>query len=317
MTKNKNFISIIIPSFNEGQSINELLALLLELKKRNEFKFEVIFVDDGSSDKTQQIIEKNSKIKELNFTYIKFFKNKGKTNSLVEGISKSSSEIIATIDADLQDDPFEIFKLLKKLNEGYDFIVGKKFNRLDPLFSKKIPSFFFNKLIKILFNIKISDINSGLKVFKKEIFYETHLTNDFHRLMPLIAHINGYEVAEIPVNHKKRKYGKSKYGAMRIINGINDMLYVLYLKYFSIKPLHFYGFIGVFFSVISITTISYLFKEWISGNSIGDRPLLIFSVLSIITSIFSFMIGFLAQITYENKNPDKYFKYKKIVKKYK
>jgi len=314
--KNLNkFISLIIPSFNECESITELISQLKELKEKEDLNFEIIFIDDGSTDETESIIENHKNIKDLNLIFIKFYKNIGKTNALSEGINQSSGDIIVTIDADLQDDPFEIPKLIKKIYEGYDFVVGKKHNRLDPLFSKKIPSYFYNLLIKSLFNIKINDINSGLKVFKKEIFNEYYLTNDFHRLMPLIAHINGYKVTEISVNHKKRKYGKSKYGTMRIVNGINDMLYILYLKYFAIKPLHFYGLIGIFFSIVSLTTISYLFSEWASGNSIGTRPLLIFSVLSIITSIFSFMIGFLAQSNYENMTPKRQFKYKKRIKK--
>ena len=315
MKKIKKLISIIIPSYNEADSISELISLLIELKKKSNLNIEVIFIDDGSDDKTESIIGNQKNIKIFNLIYIKFFKNTGKTNALSEGINNSSGEIIATMDADLQDDPFEIPKLLKKIEEGYDFVVGKKYNRLDPLVSKKIPSFFFNFLIRFLFKIKISDINSGLKVFKKEIFNDQNLSNDFHRVMPLIAHINGYKVTEVPVNHKKRKYGKSKYGLMRIVNGINDMLYILYLKYFAIKPLHFYGLVGIFFSIISLSTISYLFFEWISGNSIGTRPLLMFSILSIITSIFSFMIGFLAQSNYENIALKRQFKYKKKIKK--
>lgn len=306
-------ISFVIPSYNEAGSLKELLHKLSDYFAKNKsYQYDILLIDDGSTDETYEIIQNLKGIFKNKLLYVRFYKNFGKTIALAEGFERANGDYIITMDADLQDDPNEIDKIIKKLNLGYDLVIGRKKKRQDAFLTKKIPSYIFNLMIKILFKIEINDINSGFKGYKKDLAKNLKLSNDFHRLIPLISHIYGYSITEVDVNHRKRKYGKSKYGFLRFFNGIIDFLYLLYFKYFVFKPLHFYGFTGLLFSFVGFSILTYLFVIWVNGSSIGTRPLFSISILAVILGLFSFMIGFVAQKVNQNGSFIKIIK-KKVI----
>lgn len=285
--------SFVIPLYNEEGSLEELYEKVCFAGNSLKMPFEIIFIDDGSTDSSSDILlqiqNKDRKVK-----VIKFRVNYGKSTALKEGFNLSSGEIVITLDADLQDDPAEIKNLIKKMDEGYDMVSSWKKNRNDPL-SKTIPSKIFNFVVGAFSGIKLHDFNSGLKVYKKEVLSNIQLYGELHRFIPVIVFNQGFKITEIPVVHHVRKFGVSKYGFSRIPKGFFDFLTVLFLTKYESHPLHFFGFIGSLMTFLGIIFGIYLTYLRFSGYTIGNRPLLFLTMLLIVSGLQFIFTGLLAE----------------------
>ena len=292
-------LSIIIPIFNEAES---LPSLFKELKSEfgNSSSVEIVFVNDGSTDSSQQSIERaildNSAWKMINL-----YRNYGKSVALQAGIECSSGEIIGTLDADLQDDPKEIAKLID-LSDKFDLVIGWKKNRLDPL-EKRIASKIFNFFIRVFSGLKIKDSNTGIKIFKREVAESLNLYGGRHRYIPLLAHQKNFSVGEVAVNHRKRKFGDSKYGSERYKHGFFDFLTILFLGKYMDRPLHFFGMVGFITILSGISAEFYvLYLKYFLQHSFQQHiAMIIFGSLLIITGVQLFTFGLVGEIIV-NKN---------------
>jgi len=292
-------LSIIIPVFNEAES---LPALFNELK--NEFGIsshvQIVFVNDGSTDNSQKIIEKAIS-ENSSWKMVGLYRNYGKSVALQAGIESSSGELIATLDADLQDDPKELIKLIDK-SKKYDLVVGWKINRLDPL-EKRIASKIFNFFIRVFSGLKIKDSNTGIKIFKREVAESLNLYGGRHRYIPLLAHQKNFSVAEVAVKHRKREFGESKYGTERYKHGFFDFLTILFLGKYMDRPLHFFGMIGfltILAGIIAEFYVLYL-KYFLQESFQQHIAMIIFGSLLIITGVQLFTFGLIGEIIV-NKN---------------
>ena len=297
-----NLVSVIIPVYNEAESINDLYSeIILGLNNNN---VEIIFIDDGSTDNSVGIIRKIVEI-DVNVKLIRLYKNFGKADALSEGFLNCTGKYVITMDADLQDDPAEIPNLISKLEEGWDMVSGWKKKRNDPL-EKKIPSKIFNRITCFFTGVNIHDFNCGLKAYRKEVVKSLELYGGLHRYIPALAKQMGYTVSEIVVNHRERKFGVSKYGGTRYFHGFFDLLTVLFLGSYLRRPLHFFGKLGLLMFIGGMGISSYLTYGWFNGIWIGDRPIFFLGILLIILSVQFFSIGFLGDIVVklvgQNKN---------------
>lgn len=270
-------ISIVIPLFDEESNIEKLYTQLKVVLKDLDKRYELIFVDDGSTDNSFSILE-NFHRKDNAVKVVQFRRNFGKSAALSVGFKYAKGKIIITMDADLQDDPREIPNFIRKLDEGYDIVSGWRFKRRDS-FSKTFPSKLFNYLTSLLTAIKIHDFNCGFKVCKKEVVEDINVYGELHRYIPVLAHWKGYKVGEIRVRHSLRGGGRSKYGLERLFRGFTDLLTVLFLTRYAKRPLHLFGAIGVLFFSIGVIINLYLLLLKILGQGIGERPLLFLGVL--------------------------------------
>lgn len=286
--------SYIIPLYNEEESIPELFVSLQEIAEKLNPDYEVIFVDDGSTDKSTEKIAMLSR-NDPKVKLISFRKNTGKSIALQTGFNEANGDIIITLDADLQDDPTQIPKLLTKINEGYDLVSGWKENRKDPL-NRLILTKIFNAIVSSFSGLKLHDFNCGLKAYKKELVKELNIYGELHRFIPVIAHNLGFLVTEVPVAHKSRKYGKSKYGLARIPKGFLDFLTVLFLTNYVKRPLHLFGLIGALLLSAGFIFGLYLTYLRLMGETIGNRPLLFLTMLFIVSGFQFIFTGLLAEM---------------------
>jgi len=309
----KKNISIVIPVYNEELSIKPLYLELKQVLFENFNKYEIIFINDGSTDDSVKIIKKEILNDDLNVILIDLNRNYGKSDALNEGFKLAKYDYIVTLDADLQDDPREIEKLIHTLNEGWDCVSGWKKNRKDPI-SKTIPSFFFNKFVNFFSGLKLHDLNCGIKAYKKDAIKTLNIYGGLHRYIPLLLVNNGYKVTECIVNHRPRIHGKTKYGKSRFFHGIFDFLTISFLnKYFN-RPMYFFGSIGLLLSSIGIIINIYLTILWFSGTPISNRPLFFLAILLILVGIQSLSIGLIGELIV-NRTGDKNNKIKKIINK--
>jgi|TARA_B100001093_G_scaffold415338_1_gene405724 glycosyltransferase involved in cell wall biosynthesis len=292
-------LSIIIPVFNEGESLPSLFREL-----HNEFGntsyVEIVFVNDGSTDSSQQKIE-HAILDNSSWKMVNLYRNYGKSVALQAGIESSSGELIGTMDADLQDDPKEIVKLIN-FSQEYDLVIGWKKNRLDPL-EKRIASKIFNFIIRFFSGLKIKDSNTGIKIFKREVAESLNLYGGRHRYIPLLAHQKNFKVKEVAVNHRKRKFGESKYGSERYKHGLFDFLTILFLGKYMDRPLHFFGMIGFLTILAGISAEFYvLYLKYFLQHSFQQHiAMIIFGSLLIITGVQLFTFGLIGEIIV-NKN---------------
>ena len=266
----------------------------------SDMSYEIIFIDDGSTDQS------NNKIKEIilidnRVSLITLSKNQGKSNALNIGFQHSRGDIVVTMDADLQDDPREIRNLIAKLNEGWDVVSGWKIKRNDPI-SKTFPSKIFNFIVRWSSGIKIHDFNCGLKAYKSKVIKSLNIYGGLHRFIPYLVASKGFRVTEVPVNHRVREFGDSKYGGSRMFKGFFDFLSVLFITKYSKRPLHVFGFVGFALFISGLAINIFLSYQWIlnrfyldAAYSI-DRPLLFLGILFIIIGIQIFSIGFIAEL---------------------
>ena len=297
-------ISVVIPLLNEAESILLLAGEIRKSLKNINASYEVIFVDDGSTDKSLKIIKDICR-QDKRFKYISFNKNYGKSAALQIGFKQTSGDVVITMDADLQDDPNEIPALISKIEEGYDLVSGWKKVRHDP-FIKRTSSKFFNFVTGLMSGIKIHDFNCGLKAYKKSVIETIHVYGELHRYMPVLANWNGFKVGEIPVKHHPRRYGKTKFGISRFFKGFIDLLTVYFTTRYIKRPMHFFGFLGVISFLVGLAVNGYLAFEKIFGDkALSNRPLLFLGMLLIIVGIQFFSVGLLGEMLVHNSMDDK------------
>jgi len=292
-------VSIVVPLFNEEESLNPLYSEIIKSVKETNIDYEIIFIDDGSTDKSLEILRELNR-KDNKVRYISFRKNYGKSAAINVGFQKASGDAVITMDADLQDDPAEIPNLLKKLDEGFDMVSGWKKVRFDP-FIKKHSSKFFNYTTRVMTGIKIHDFNCGLKAYKKEVVKNINVYGELHRYIPVLANNKGFSISEIPVKHHPRRYGKTKFGISRFFKGFVDLLTVVFNSRYIRRPLHLFGFFGATAFLFGIIVNLWLTYEKIFlGKGIGNRPLLFLGILLIIVGVQFFAVGLLGEIIVHN-----------------
>lgn len=305
------FYSIVIPVLNEEESLRELVAKIKKVLSSYKKPYEIVFVDDGSTDRTLeilQILEKENR----EIRIFSFRRNLGKSYALMLGFREARGKIIVTMDADLQDDPKNIKELQARLIRGnYDIVTGWRRQRRDNLF-KVFSSKLFNYIVSSLFGIKIHDLNSGLKMYKKDATKDLKLYGGMHRFIPIIASELGYRVGEQEVMHYPRKYGESKYKASKIITDIPDLITIYFLTKYTRRPLHFFGKIGTFIFFAGVLVLLYLSYLHFLGQSIGRRPLLFLGILLTTTGIQTIFTGLIADLIVNvnyTEHPDYPLKY--------
>lgn len=292
---NKQTVSVIVPLLNEEESLKELSQKLEAVLEEINSSYEVIFVDDGSTDrsfeKIRDIHSSNSR-----FKCIKFRKNYGKSSALAAGFKAAKGSYVITMDADLQDDPTEIPELIKALQSGYDLVSGWKKVRYDP-FIKRNTSKIFNYVTSKLSGIRLHDFNCGLKGYKKDVVKSLKVYGEMHRYLPALAHLSGFKVTEKIVRHHPRKFGKTKYGASRFINGFLDVITVVFTNKYIKKPLHLFGMLGLLSFLSGFMITLYLtFMKFFEGASISNRPLFLVGILFIIIGVQFISLGLIAEM---------------------
>lgn len=306
-------ISVVIPVYNEQDSLAVLHDELARTAQAANLSFEILFVDDGSSDGSWDVIRTLSET-HPDVHGIRFRRNFGKAAALSAGFAAAHGDIIMTLDADLQDDPAEIPRFLAKLNEGFDIVSGWKQIRLDP-WHKVFPSRVFNGMVSGLTGVKLHDHNCGMKCYRAEIFREIRLYGELHRFIPVLAEARGFKISEIPINHRPRKFGQSKYGVRRFVKGFLDLLTVKFLTGFGQRPQHLLGSIGLFSFALGFLGMLYLAAEWILTQldiatfpPLHQRPLLIYAVAATLLGAQMMSIGFVAELmtAYMGKDQESY-----------
>lgn len=301
-------LSIVIPIFNEEESIAELIRQINEAISKKH-TFEIVFVDDGSTDSTLELLKKYSRDYK-NIHVHSFRKNLGKANALTYGFSKSNGKYIVTMDADLQDDPQNIEKMLNYLlAHDHDLVSGWRKTRKDSGL-KKINSRFFNKvIIPFLFNVNFNDMNSGLKIYKSHAAKSLKIYGGMHRFIPVLASQMGYKVAEVEITHHPRKYGYSKFKSTKVLTDIPDLLTMFFLVKYNNRPLHLFSLLGGTLLFLGGIILLYLTIVKIMGEAIGGRPLLIFGVLFFVAGLQTIFTGLLADLMINlnrGKNDDEF-----------
>lgn len=296
-------LSIVIPLLDEAESLPELTAWIERVMHENNYSYEVIFVDDGSRDNSWEVIEKlragNPAVKG-----IKFQRNYGKSAGLNEAFRAASGEVIITMDADLQDSPDEIPELRRMITEeGYDMVSGWKKKRYDNTFTKNIPSKFFNAVTRRMSGIKLHDFNCGLKAYHKKVVKSIEVYGEMHRYIPVLAKWAGFRrIGEKAVEHRARKYGSSKFGWQRFINGFLDLLSISFVGKFSKRPMHFFGLWGTLFFLAGLGIAVYLVISKIidSQFALTNRPGFYMALTSLIIGMQLFLAGFLGELISRN-----------------
>jgi len=286
-------LSFVIPVFNEQDSLKQLYSEIIENIK--EYEYEIIFIDDGSTDGSYNILQKLAD-DDKNVKLIKFRKNFGKSAGLNVGFDAAEGDIVFTMDADLQDDPKEIKQFINKLDEGYDMVTGWKVKRRDPI-SKTWPSKLYNKVTSNTFKLKLHDYNCGFKAYKKEVIEELDIYGEMHRYIPALADSLGFKIAEIPVHHRRREFGKTKYGSERYLRGFLDLLTVRLVTGYIHSPLYLFGRVGFGFGIIGFIIALYLSIMKLGfGVPLYNRPLLYLGTLLMIIGLQFFSIGLLGEL---------------------
>lgn len=301
-------ISIVIPVFNEAENIKLLYEEIVSVLEILEKDFEIIFVNDGSRDVSQQEMENLFQKDPKRIRGIQFRNHFGKAAALHAGFQLAKGNTIVTMDGDLQDDPRELPKLLVKFNEGYDMVSGWKHKRKDS-FVKNNTSKIFNAFTNLISKVKLHDFNCGFKAYKAEVAKGVNLYGELHRYIPVIVASQGYSVGEVEVEHRKRVNGHSKYNGFRFIHGFLDLFTVLFITRFRARPLHLFGYIGLMFFLIGFMIGLYLSGvKFIGHQSIGERPLLLFSVMLMIMGVQIGVTGLVGEqiTTMIHKNGSEY-----------
>jgi len=292
----KETVSIVIPVFNEEENILPLYDRLTAALKKVGRPYEVIYIDDGSSDGSLEILLDISK-RNRNVKIISFSRNFGQTAALSAGIDFSSGEIIIPMDGDLQNDPEDILPLLQKIEEGYDIVSGWRKSRKDPFLTRRFPSMIANKIISLIGGVRLHDYGCTLKAYKRDILKNIRLYGEMHRFIPIYAQWIGARVAEIPVNHFPRRHGSSKYGMSRIFKVILDLMVVKFLLSYSQKPIYVFGGMGLLMILGAFLSGGYaVYLKIFKAVSFILTPLPLLSVLLLMLGFLSILMGFLAEI---------------------
>ncbi|MBI2864682.1 MAG: glycosyltransferase family 2 protein [Chloroflexi bacterium] len=293
-------LSVIVPVFNEEESVSILHRRLAEVLVGEEY--EVIFVDDGSTDGSFAAMER-LRLTDGRTRVVRFGRNFGKSSALDAGFRVSRGEIVITMDADLQDDPAEIPRLVATLDQGYDLVSGWKVDRQDPI-TKTLPSLLFNRVTAAVTGIELHDFNCGFKAYRRRLVDHLRIYGELHRFIPALAYWRGFRVTEVGVRHHSRKFGRSKFGARRFLSGFLDLFTVLFLTRFNRKPLHLFGSMGVLFLGVGLAINLYLTAIKIAGQAIGTRPLLQLGVLLMVVGLQFFSMGLLADLMLSHRQEE-------------
>lgn len=303
-------ISVIVPLFNEEESLPELAAWIDRVMKENNFSYEVLFIDDGSKDKSWQVIQQLMSDNSA-FKGVKFRRNYGKSAALNTGFQRTEGDVVITMDADLQDSPDEIPELYKMIKEdGFDMVSGWKKVRYDSKLAKNIPSKFFNWTTRKISGIKLHDFNCGLKAYRNEVVKTIEVYGEMHRYIPVIAKWSGFDkIGEKVVIHRKRKYGVTKFGWDRFVNGFLDLISISFTTRFGKRPMHFFGLGGsILFLIGGLITVFIIAKKLILQGqgmvprAVTDQPLFYLALLAMVLGTLFFMSGFLGDMIYRNSS---------------
>ena len=306
-------LSLVIPLLNEEESLKLLMDKIRETLSQMDLTYEVLFIDDGSTDGSMKVLE------ELHAMYdevhvIQFRRNFGKAAAYTAAFEQVRGTFVITMDADLQDDPAEIPSLLAKLDEGYDLVSGWKKKRFDPM-GKTLPSKFFNWVTGRVSGVKIHDFNCGLKAYRKEVVKDVRVYGELHRYIPVLANLEGYRVGEIPVQHHPRQFGVTKYGWSRLLKGFLDLLTVMYIGKYMGRPLHLFGTMGLIFGILGMGVNSFIASLWLQTGTIQNRhPLLTLGVLLTVLGVQFVCTGLLADMLTRGPQPGEKFNIRKVLK---
>lgn len=312
-------ISVVIPLLNEQESLYELYDWIAGVMQSNSFSYEIIFIDDGSTDKSWKAIQALS-IRDTNVKGIRFLKNFGKSQALHAGFEAAQGNVVVTMDADLQDSPEEIPELYKMIkDDNYDLVSGWKKKRYDSVLTKNLPSKLFNAAARKTSGVKLNDFNCGLKAYKKEVVKNIDVHGEMHRYIPVLAKNAGYgKIGEKVVIHQKRKYGQTKFGMSRFINGFLDLITIWFMSRFGKRPMHFFGLIGTLLFIVGFAFSSYLGIDKLfietKGRLISERPEFYIALTCMILGTQFFVAGFIGEIilTSTRKDSQRYHILEKI-----
>ena len=287
-------ISVVVPVRNEERSVAFLYDELAAALEPLGVPWEAVFVDDGSTDGSFAALTRLH-ARAGNVRVVRLRRNFGKAAALAAAFAQAGGAIVVTIDGDQQDDPAEIPRLLAKLDEGFDLVSGWKKQRRDPL-TRRIPSKIFNWVVGRMAGLRLHDMNCGLKAYRSEVAHGLVLYGELHRFIPMLAHEQGYRVAELPVNHRPREHGRSRYGLERYFRGFLDLLTVSFMGRYRHRPLHLFGGLGLLLTVVGIVVLAYLTVLKIAGHAIGERPLLTLGVLLVVVGMQFFSLGLISEM---------------------
>jgi glycosyltransferase involved in cell wall biosynthesis len=299
-------ISVVIPLLNEQDSLEELHDWIVSVMQSNQFSYEILFIDDGSSDNSWEVIQKLCN-KNTSVLGLRFSKNFGKSQALHAGFTKTKGEVVITMDADLQDSPNEIPELYNLVKEqGHDIVCGWKKKRYDSFFAKNLPSKLFNWAARKLSGLSLHDFNCGLKAFRKDVVKTIEVYGEMHRYIPVLAVNAGFtNIVEKVVIHQARKYGKTKFGMERFINGFLDLITIWFISKFGRRPMHFFGLLGVIMFMIGLGFASYLGIDKLflnpSGRLIANRPEFFIALTTMVIGTQFFVAGFLGEIVLQSR----------------
>lgn len=303
-------ISVIVPLLNERESLPELTSWIRRVAEAENLSYEIIAVDDGSTDGSWDTIRSLSE-EDPNIKGIRFRRNYGKSAALFCGFRKAAGDVVFTMDADLQDSPDEIPGMLRMIREeGYDLVSGWKQHRKDNKLTKNLPSKLYNATARRITGIKLHDMNCGLKAYRKEVIKDIEVYGEMHRYIPYLAKNAGYtRIGEKPVHHEKRKYGTSKFGASRFVNGFLDLLSLWFLSTFGKKPMHFFGYSGIaMFLVGFVMTVWIIVAKLIAQGAgrhyraVTDQPLFFLALLAVVIGVLFFLAGFIGELIARSSN---------------
>ncbi len=299
-------IAVVVPAFNEAESLPELVDRIEEAVNTLARTWEVWIIDDGSTDGTFDVVEQLAAARKQ-VHGISFGRNFGKAAALAAGFGAASAHIVITMDADLQDDPAEIPALVGKIEEGWDLVSGWKQDRKDN-FIKNNTSKIFNWFTSRMCGLNLHDFNCGLKAYRREVTQSVKLYGDMHRYVPALAHMDGFRVTEMPVRHFVRKYGTTKYGMARFINGFLDLLTVYFLHARRTSPLHFFGRAGMGFMTVGGGISFYFLVLWMMGNGLRLRPMLLLGLVFILVALQFISLGLIAELVVAGRRPEEEFR---------
>ncbi|WP_454936874.1 glycosyltransferase family 2 protein [Capnocytophaga leadbetteri] len=311
-------ISIVIPLLNEEESLSELYQWLTKVLTINRLSYEIIFVDDGSTDGSWRVIMQLAE-KDAQVRGIRFLRNYGKSQALHAGFKAAEGEVVITMDADLQDSPDEIPALYEMITkDNYDLVSGWKKKRYDSVLAKNLPSKLFNWAARKTSGLTLHDFNCGLKAYKKEVVKNVEVSGEMHRYIPVLAKNAGFRrITEKEVQHQARKYGVTKFGMSRFINGFLDLITISFLSHFGKRPMHFFGALGVLMFFIGFLFSAYLGIDKLfinpNGRLIADRPQFYLALTTMLIGTQFFIAGFLGEIILKTKNNEERYKISELV----
>ena len=295
-------ISVVVPLYNEEPNLEPLYREITEALRKLNRPYEIVFVNDGSTDGSVALLEEFAQT-DPTLTIIHLRRNFGKAIALSAGFKEACGQIIITLDADLQDNPKEIPRFVAGIESGYDLVSGWKFKRQDPL-SKTLPSKLFNRVVSRATGLQLHDFNCGFKAYSRNLVDNLRIYGELHRYIPALAHADGYRVGEIQVDHRPRKYGKSKYGWERYTRGLLDLLTVMFITRYTRKPLHLFGSLGLILMLMGTVVNTYLAVLWLMGEPIGKRPLLNLGVLLMVLGVQFVTTGLLGEMITRSQHHD-------------